>query len=57
MDQKEINEKYSLFNIPQNAIPEYNNPDDFTKRFQICSVLETVNSTYGSSAELIKQNR
>ncbi|MDF2570481.1 MAG: hypothetical protein K0R55_2085 [Sporomusa sp.] len=49
MEQKEINEKYALFNIPQYLIPEYHgDPENFANKFQKCSVLKEVNSSYAA---------
>ena len=57
MEQKEINEKYGIFGIPQYMIPEYHDdPEDFANRFQKCSVLKEVNSSYATTSSIIEKN-
>jgi hypothetical protein len=55
MDQDVLNkivEDYSTFNIPQDKIPAYKNPYQFSQTFKICSLVEYKNVSYSDSAEL-----
>lgn len=49
VSQEDINKKYSLFKIPKQAVPYYDNPNDFAKIYRKCSVLQNYNSTYSAS--------
>ena len=42
----EIVEDFKQFNITPDKFPPYENPYQFTKTFQICSVLEYVKISY-----------
>ncbi|MCR4436144.1 MAG: hypothetical protein QHH06_10225 [Clostridiales bacterium] len=50
MTQNEINEAYKLFNIPVDKIPPYNDADEFSKRYQKCSILKDVNTNYSTTS-------
>lgn len=58
MDQKEINRKYLLFEIPENLIPEYKgNPEEYARNFQKCSKMQEVNSSYAQVSSAGKKNQ
>lgn len=46
MSEEKIIEEYKIFNIYENQIPKYDNPQDFAKRFKKCSILKDVNTVY-----------
>lgn len=47
--QEEIDKKYALFNIPQYAIPKYENAVEFSKDIKKCGILQNYNTTYSTS--------
>ncbi len=49
----EIVEDYSLFNIPKDKVPDYRDPEQFSRTFKICSVLEYKTISYSDSTEAI----
>ncbi|WP_347352866.1 hypothetical protein [Acetoanaerobium noterae] len=48
-NQEEIDKKYALFNIPQYAVPKYENAIEFSKGIKKCSILQNYNTTYSTS--------
>lgn len=52
MSQEEINENYSMFDIPEFAVPHYENANKFSEKFEKCSVLQEYNVTYSASASI-----
>lgn len=55
MSQEEINESYTLFGIPEYAIPHYENAIEFSERFEQCSVLQDINVTYSTSVNITEK--
>lgn len=45
----EIVEDYSKFNIPEDKIPVYKNPYQFSQTFAKCSILEFKNVSYSNT--------
>jgi len=46
-----IVEDYSTFNIPQDKIPAYKNPYQFSQHFKKCSLVEYKNISYSDSTQ------
>jgi len=49
MDQQAINKQYAELQIPQENIPLYTNPYEFSERFRFCSTLKYDIQTYSSA--------
>lgn len=52
MDKEALNttvEDYSMFNIPQDKIPAYQNPYQFSQTFKKCSVVEYKSISYANT--------
>ena len=54
MDEEVLNEiieDYSTFNIPQDKIPSYKNPYQFSQTFKKCSLVEYKSISYSDTTE------
>lgn len=49
MNQEQINDLYTLFEIPNDKMPEYTTAENFAQRFKKCSVLKDVETSYNST--------
>ena len=49
MNQKQINEQYKVFKIPENQVPSFLNANDFAKNFKKCYILKDVSSSYSNT--------
>ena len=57
MNQKEIEQLYNEFKIPEELILPYNGPEEFASRFKKCGILYDVNTIYGDSTVKILTNQ
>jgi len=49
--RNEIVEDYSTFNIPEDKIPVYKNPYQFSQTFKKCSLVEYKNISYSDTTQ------
>lgn len=45
----EIKRNYERFNVPEEQIPSYENPNEFAKTFKKCTILEYRNISYSNN--------
>lgn len=47
---EDIRQMFNMIGLNENNLPKYTNPQEFSKQFIQCSVLNYANSTYSTSS-------
>ena len=55
MEQEKINKDFELFEIPQQDLPQYNDPYTFTRQIKKCTAYKIDQVTYSNNTLPIPQ--